>query len=60
VPGVPFEGGASGSGSGTALLFPQLSGLDVTISLVDDEELNQVGIFRIRNYIFSPLKGAQA
>jgi hypothetical protein len=58
VPGGPSEGGASGSGTSTALLFPQLSGLDVTISLVDDEEQNQVGIFfRIRNYIFSLLKG---
>jgi hypothetical protein len=54
VPGGPSEGGASGSGTGTALLFPQLAGLDVTISLIDDEEENQVGIFSYQElYFFS-------
>jgi hypothetical protein len=58
VPGGTSEGGASGSGTGTALLFPQLAGLDVTISLIDDEEQNQVGIFFVSGIIiFLLLKG---
>jgi hypothetical protein len=43
VPGGPPEGGASCAG--IDLLSPQLSGHDVTVSLVDDEEQNQVRAF---------------
>jgi hypothetical protein len=50
VSGGPTEGGSSRAG--IDLLSPQLSSHDVTVSLVDDEEQNQVGVFFLPRILF--------